>query len=307
MKLKGLTITCVVKSFTINYDEGYGNVSVVKKVHRGNGETYIFASRQSLRYSLTEWCFQHLGWKRGVVKPQGEGSKKVIQYDLEELKKCYFEEADLFGYMITSGKGNKAYVRSAVAKITHLISLEPYHGDQELLNNLGFAQRCNEDPNLANIETAYSYYKYTLTIDLDRVGEDNIEGIRISLPVQEKIKRVTDLLEAIKFLYRDIRGRREDLHPLFVIGGIYHIKSPFFHNAINIEWKGTRPYLNRDSIEQVLKGEYYFDSQVYKIMDNTCIGIQAGEFGNSLEIKKSPFEAIDEIKNKVREVYVNKR
>jgi CRISPR-associated protein Cst2 len=30
----------------------------------------------------------------------------------------------------------------------------------------------------------------------------------------------------VAFLYRDIRGRREDLKPLFAIGGVYDIKNP---------------------------------------------------------------------------------
>ena len=35
-------------------------------------------------------------------------------------------------------------------------------------------------------------------------------------------------------LYRDIRGRREDLKPVFVIGGVYDIKNPFFHNLVEV-------------------------------------------------------------------------
>ncbi len=45
MDRKALTITYLVKAFPCNYDEGYGNVSVAKKVHRGSGETYLFTSR----------------------------------------------------------------------------------------------------------------------------------------------------------------------------------------------------------------------------------------------------------------------
>lgn len=296
MDRKALTLTVVVKAFPLNYDEGYGNVAVAKKVHRGTGETYLFASRQSLRYSIAEWCFENAGWQRAQMALAGEGGKQVVQYDPKELEKTYFEEADLFGYMITTG-GNTT--RTAVARLTHLVSLEPYYGDQELLNNKSFADRMGKDPNLANIETGYSYYKYSLAVDLDRVGKD--EEFGVSLPHDEKIKRVNDILEAIKFLYRDIKGRREDLHPLFVIGGIYPVKALFFHNAVNLYWRGSKAYINRDSIEQVLEASIKGESK--KVKDYTKIGIQKGEFGNDWDdCKQSPFEAIEAIKKEVKEV-----
>lgn len=326
MERRALTLTAIVKAFPLNYDEGYGNIVVAKKVHRGNGETYLFASRQSIRYSIAEWCFESANWRRAVLREAGEGNKKVIQLDPTPLEKkeYYFEEADLFGYMITA---EKTRTRSAVARLTHLISLEAYYGDQEFLNNKGFADRLTSqkrqasresssddkssndvkavDPNLANIETGYGYYKYTLAVDLDRVGED--ENFDIHLDKAEKIKRVKDLLEAIKFLYRDIKGRREDLHPLFVIGGVYPIKSLFFHNAVNIYWRGSKAYINRESIEQVLgviildkESEY---SANRTVRDYTRIGIQKGEFGNEEGWNQSPFEAIEALKEDVEKAF----
>lgn len=61
-------------------------------------------------------------------------------------------------------------------------------------------------------------------MDLDQIGIDNNDGIE--LPKEEKARRVEKLLDTIAFLYRDIRGRRENLAPLFVIGGVYDIKNP---------------------------------------------------------------------------------
>jgi len=299
---KALTLTAVVKAFPLNYDEGYGNVAVAKKVHRGNGETYLFASRQSIRYSITEWCFQNAGWKRATVS-SGEGNKKVVQLDLKQSsgseEENYFEEADLFGYMITTGETK---TRSAVARLTHLISLEAYYGDQEFLNNKGFADRIKTTPNLANIETGYGYYKYTLAVDLDRVGKDENFGYKFDK--EKRKKRVKDLLEAIKFLYRDIKGRREDLRPLFVIGGVYPIKLLFFHNAVNIYWRGSKPFVSRESIKEVLRVELREKNGTKeKVVDYTKIGIQRGEFGNDGDWTKSPFEAIDDIKKDVEEAF----
>ena len=51
---------------------------------------------------------------------------------------------------------------------------------------------------------------------------------------RERAKRVNDLLKILKTLYRDIRGRRENLSPIFIIGGVYNIKNPFFENRLRV-------------------------------------------------------------------------
>lgn len=299
MNKKALNITYIVKSFPCNYDEGYGNVSVAKKVHRGNGETYLFTSRQALRFSIVNWLVENGMWQYSQLTSQ----EKVKQYDPKKLQKQFSEEADLFGYMITSGKQQKAKTRAAVARLTHLISLEPWFGDQELLTNKNFADRLGENPDMANIETGYGYYKYTLSVDLDKVGED--DNFNHHLSKKEKIKRVCDLIEATKFLYRDIRGRREDLKPVFVIGGVYYSKSLFFHNAVNILFKGSKPFLNYESINQVLDSTYTIGNnrKPQKIRDLTFIGIQKREFGDDLGINESPFDVLDKIQKEVEKVF----
>ncbi len=311
MNRPSLTITYIVKAFPCNYDEGYGNVSVAKKVHRGSGETYLFTSRQALRYSLVNWLVEHKIWKYADLTVQSEeksedtaeakttetAKKTVIQYNSEQLKRDLPEEADLFGYMITIGK-QRAITRAAIAKLTHLISLEPWYGDQELLTNKNFADRLKRNPDMANIETGYNYYKYTLSVDLDKVGED--DNFNHHLPKDEKIRRVCDLIEATKFLFRDIRGRREDLKPLFVIGGVFPIKSPFFHNSVNIEFKGSKPYITWEGIKQVLETMI---NEKNKVNDFTFKGIQKGEFGDDFGINESPFEALDKIKEEIVKAY----
>lgn len=300
MNRSSLTITYIVKAFPCNYDEGYGNVSVAKKIHRGNGDTYLFTSRQALRYSLVNWLVENKMWELAQLTSE-EGVK---QYEPTQLRDKFPPEVDLFGYMITAGRGQTAKTRSAVARLTHLVSLERWGGDQELLTNKNFADRLGENPDMANIETGYNYYKYTLSIDLDRVGKD--ENFNHNLKNEEKIKRVCDLIEATKFLFRDIRGRREDLKPLFVIGGVFHIKSPFFHNSVNIEFKGSKPYITWEAIEKVLEAGYSIGKEIIKLRENTFIGMQKGEFGNDLDIKHSSFEALDKIKDEVKKVYNEK-
>src|SRR5699024_10922790 len=49
-------------------------------------------------------------------------------------------EMDLFGYMKTKAKKG-ATKRSAIVRMSHAISLEPYKSDLEFLNNMGMAER----------------------------------------------------------------------------------------------------------------------------------------------------------------------
>ncbi|MCX7870630.1 MAG: type I-B CRISPR-associated protein Cas7/Cst2/DevR [bacterium] len=298
-KRYGLTLTYIIEAFPTNYDEGYGNISVAKKIHRANGEAYLFSSRQSLRYSLINYLLEHnLINEAPLTKEKG-----VIQYKEDELKKYYYEEADLFGYMITI-KGEKALTRTAPVRLSHLISLEKYYGDYELLNNKNFADRVNDNPNLANIETALNLYKYTLTIDLDKIGVD--ENFNINLSREEKIKRINLILEATKYLYRDIRGRRENLSPLFVIGGIYHIKSPFFSNSIEIDFSLEKPTIKFDPINQILNSQYEINSQKFFIKDFTHIGILNNKLNidnNEINISLSPTQVIDKIKSDLEQIF----
>lgn len=297
MNKKGLTVTFIVKAFPCNYDEGFGNVSITKKIHRGSGETYLFTSRQALRFSMVNWLVEHGLWSFAKLT-SAEGVK---QYEPEQLNKKFPEEADLFGYMITAGKKHQAKTRAAVARLTHLIALEPWFGDQELLTNKNFADRLEENPDMANIETGYSYYKYTLSIDLDKVGEDI--NFNHHLSKEEKIKRVNDLLEATKFLFRDIRGRREDLNPVFVVGGVYHKKSPFFHNAVKVEFKGSKAFIDCEALKQVLEAKYSTEEGDITLGKLTYMGIQKGEFEYDLEIQNSTYETIDKIKEEVRKAF----
>lgn len=75
---------------------------------------------------------------------------------------------------------------------------------------------------IAQSEIHRSFYRYTVTVDLDQIGIDL--NADIQLPNEERSRRVQKLLETIQYLYRDIRGRRENLQPLFIVGGVYERK-----------------------------------------------------------------------------------
>ena len=272
----GLTITIVFKGESLNYGEGIGNISELKKLSRGNGKVYTFASRQAIRYDIARLGNKMFNWNLETVdKLQG-----TIQFK-EGLSIEDSEEMDLFGYMKTSKKKDDkdggSTTRSAAVRLSNAISLEDYKSDMDFLNNKGLADRINQFPNLANIEQHLSYYTYTATIDLSKIGKDGA----IELPNEEKQKRVIELLEIIKVLNRDIRGRQENLSPLFIIGGMYGLNTPYFLGRIKLENKDDGFSINTNVLKDTMK---------LKIGENTIekdtkIGIVKDIFKNEQELE----------------------
>lgn len=285
MKNKGLTITMVIDAESANYGEGFNNITTLKKLTRGDGSTYTYISRQALRYNIVE----QMKCNNTPVEPIGTGEKKVIQFHPDATIKDY-PEIDLFGYMKTKG-GDSATTRTAVVRLSNAISLEEFEADTDFLTNMGLAKRINENNSIAQSEIHKSYYAYTLTIDLDKVGVDK----DIEISEEEKKKRIKDLLKTIQFLYRDIKGRRENLSPIFVIGGVYDRKNPFFENRIQI----SNNKLNVNILKDIINSDE-------DVKNNTKVGYIDGKFGNSNEIKEELHaekigEFFDELIKKVEE------
>ena len=215
----------------------------------------------------------------------------MIQFD-ESATIDKYPEIDFFGYLKTE-KGTGGKKRSAKVRLSNAISLEPYKGDLDFLTNKGLADRLKEDMNIAQAEIHKSYYRYTIVADLDQIGID--EEYKIEIPNKEKARRVKKLIDTIAFLHRDIRGRREDLKPLFAIGGVYDIKNPVFQNVLDVKD-------NRIIVDQI-KG-VLFDN----IAEDTYCGLVEGKFDNDNEIKAKlkPLtmpEFFNKLKSKVDDYY----
>ncbi|MFT8323296.1 MAG: type I-B CRISPR-associated protein Cas7/Cst2/DevR [Bacillus sp. (in: firmicutes)] len=276
MNKKGLTLSVVFEAESGNYGEGVGNVTSLKKLTRGTGDSFTYISRQALRYNI----IQQMGEDRTPL----ELDKSVIQFAPDALISDY-PEIDLFGYM----KTNKATkTRPAVVRLSNAIALESFQADTDFLTNKGLLDRYQlasgndgkeqlKGGNIAQSEIHHSYYTYTITIDLDQVGIDHNEK-EISVSNEEKAKRVNALLQTLKFLYRDIKGRRENFSPIFVIGGVYDIKNPFFENRMKV--KNNR--LNVETLQGVLS----LDTQV---AENTKCGLIEGIFNNDEQIQQNLF------------------
>lgn len=301
-KKSGLTLTVVFKAQSLNYGEGIGNISELKKLNRGNGKTYTFASRQALRYDIVRLGQKLYNWNLQTVDKE----KGTVQFE-DKYSIADSEEMDIFGYMKTKkGKGTEeaggSDIRSAVARLSNAISLEVYKSDMDFLTNKGLADRINEHPNLANIEQHLSFYAYTVTLDLSNLGVDDSTVLDNNV----RAKRAIELLEIIKILNREIRGREENLSPLFVIGGIYDINSPFFLGRIRLTGSEKGFYLDT----QILKDTIQLKIGDREIKEDTSIGMVSHTFANEEEINQiaevpviGVQEFFDKIEQQVREYY----
>ena len=273
---KSITLSVIFQGQSLNYGEGIGNISELKKLTRDDGNFYTLATRQAIAYDIRRLGSEIFGWNLQTVEKKNSKGKSVVQfkneYSIEESV-----EMDLFGYMKTE-KGKDSNVRSAVARLSNSISLEPYKSDLDFLSNKGLADRIGVDANLASSEQRLSFYTYTLTVDLDGVGVDG----DIKLNNKERASRVNQLLDIIKILNRNIRGRQENLSPLFIIGGVYDIANPFFLGRINLDTVKGKYEIRTEAIQAAL------DLTILdcNVKDNTSIGLVSGIFGNEDKVKE---------------------
>lgn len=299
MENKGLTLSIIFEAESTNYGEGFGNISSLKKMSRGDGYSYSYISRQALRYNIIE----QLRWNNTPVSD----ADKVVQFEKDKDIDKY-PEIDLFGYMKTgkNSPNGSSNTRAATVRLSNAIALENYNSDLDFLTNMALAKRGNLDNAIAQSEIHKSYYAYTITIDLDRVGIDEVvldkqgkdaKKKLIEIEKSERAKRVNDLLKILKTLYRDIRGRRENLSPIFIIGGVYNIKNPFFENRLRV----SKNNLDIDIILNTID----IDEEV---KNNTVIGYLGNFFSNSKDIEeelktKSIPEVFDYLSEEVNKYY----
>ena len=63
---KGLTVSVIFNAQSLNYGEGIGNISELKKLTRADGNMYTFASRQALRYDVVRLGHEFFNWNLQV-------------------------------------------------------------------------------------------------------------------------------------------------------------------------------------------------------------------------------------------------
>ena len=85
MNKNALTISMIFKGQSLNYGEGIGNIAELKKISRGDGSVYTFASRQAIRYDIARLGNKMFGWNLEVV----DKSKGTVQLRRNGLVRIY--------------------------------------------------------------------------------------------------------------------------------------------------------------------------------------------------------------------------
>jgi len=294
---KYLHFSVVFKASNLNYGEGVGNILALKKI-TSEGKQFSYISRQALRYDIVRMLEEFYGFRRADVSKEAG----VIQF-AEDATIRDFPELDFFGYMKT--QTNK--IRKAVVRLTDAVSLEPFKNELEFATNKGLADRIpgNVGNDIFQSEIHRSYYCYSLTCNLEEVGVDGNYGI--SLELSERSKRVKSLLDVVRLLYRDIRGKRENLSPIFVIGGLYDVGNPFFYNRIKLHFTRDKVLINEGLINSTLN----IKTLKGKVSDYTFLGYVDGEFSNIDAIglpddrKLSVEDFFEKIKDEVDKFYAS--
>jgi CRISPR-associated protein Cst2 len=325
--MKGmLTLTIITQRATsLNYGENIGNVSILKKLSLGDNSQITYVSDKALKYDIRRKGKEEKGWRlldekvKGLIEKSKDGKKLNVDKFAKELIQEY-QEFDLFGGLLTNLKGadgkkvelsyGDSVKRTAPVKITYAYSISKFQGDMDFMNNIEAYNRYirhieqKDAQVITQSEQHTAHYYYTIAVDLDRIGVWETEnGTEDVIPAEEKAKRVKDLLDIIRTLSRQIRGRYENLSPIFVIGGIYKVKNPFFMGCISA--KETEDGKLLLDINRLLDCKGIIPEEE---RDNTLCGLLSGFFANEQEIReklncKSVGEVFEELKNKVGEIY----
>jgi len=278
-RIKSLTLTILTDSnVALSNDMGNGgNYTPVKKMTY-KGRTHLFCSVGTMTYELRRHLHKDANWKmfdvvlnkdsKGKIKNVFNNTREDNSCENEECKKEWIgNEADLFGYLLPGDQIS----RTGPLKIIQPISLNKYRADTQTITNRGFLNLDNnrkyfdqsgqniasEDvPNtqaLATEEIMGDWYRYTITIELDRIGriETETKGNTVVYLApnnfkfkyaQTRKKMVTDLLETICHLTRTIKNQTVQLKPKAVFGGLFDRVVPYF--STDIEMKDGKLALN---------------------------------------------------------------
>ncbi|HAV39616.1 MAG TPA: type I-B CRISPR-associated protein Cas7/Cst2/DevR [Aquificaceae bacterium] len=321
--MKGiLTLTIITQRATsLNYGENIGNVSILKKLSLGDNSQITYVSDKALKYDIRRKGKEEKGWRlldekvKELIEKSKDGKKLNVDKFAKELVQEY-QEFDLFGGLLTNLKGadgkkvelsyGDSVKRTAPVKITYAYSISKFQGDMDFMNNIEAYNRYirhieqKDAQVITQSEQHTAHYYYTIVVDLDRIGVWETEnGTEEVISAEEKAKRVKDLLDIIRTLSRQIRGRHENLSPIFVIGGIYKVKNPFFMGCIGAKETEDRKLLL--DINRLLDCKGIIPEEE---RDNTLCGLLSGFFANEQEIReklncKSVGEVFEELKNKV--------
>ncbi len=242
-----LTLT-IIANLTSNYGENLGNIGSIQKVYK-NQKMYATRSRESLKNAIMVQSGFYDDLKTVVDK---KTTQKLVS-DTVNASTCRALEG---GYMNTAAEisnSKTTVIRNSSFHLTDAISVVPFINETRFHNNLFIAQTqakqiSEETGTVTTVQSdasksglmpyQYEYDKslkiYSFTINLDEVGKDANYGEKAEATSEEKIDRVTALLDTIENLSLLVRGNLDNAEPILVVGGLTKRRTHLFENLVKI-------------------------------------------------------------------------
>jgi CRISPR-associated protein Cst2 len=236
-------------------------VQTIKRVTLPDGSVLPYISGQAVRRMLRD-RLADLGWT--LSEPFARVSGQEVTPPVEPDK--YIDE-DLFGYMDASG-GKR---RTSPTRVSPLVGLFPYWGDRDLGTRSfeRFTGTPAEGGNMFETELYHNLFRGTMLVELDRVGfikqselesdkkAKNAQNVKndIELPVDERLRRVQSLIQALSLLWGGGRTARmlTDLSPRFVAYARLEVKTPLFLEAVRVHYQQGGYVLYTDPLIQAAR------------------------------------------------------
>ena len=285
-----------VSAGNVNASHSEGNVIVTKKVTLPDGNTLPYISGQALRRMLRD-RLEDLGWKLSEPFAQVSGQEVT-----PPVRPWEFIDEDLFGYLDPT-KGNMRK-RTSPVRVSAAIGLFPYQGDRDLGTRSfeKFGQAMETGGNMFETEIYHNLFRGNLLVELDRVGvfrdlevgkqeiptelkkKEETTGKQtrwhVTLPADERVRRLKSLLEALGILWGGGRTARmlADLSPKFFAYARLKVKHPVFLEALEAEFSDGAYRLKLTPLQSALNR---FKDQT----ETVIFGVEPGFLANEDEIK----------------------
>ena len=293
MNQKAISAVWLAETGLTNLNSGIGGSNLVDlKKYKINGVDYPYVSGQAMRYYLKQSI-------RRIV----DANKYCIANEKGEtcgdIKNCIL--CDLFGFMTTL-EGQGAQIRVSPIKMSPAMGLLPLNDNMtiDFLTRRKPQESVGElKGDIVNIELAVNLYKAGLSIDLVKVGAEEVIKDK-HIIVEDKVSsnkdkkdRVKIALEAFKNLSDYSKQARvlTDFTPNLILIALQSKYNHLLQKAL--ELKDGRN-LNIERLDEVLTT--LKDDKIYA-------GLLSGTLGNEEELKKvmikhgielkTPAEAID--------------
>ncbi len=292
MNKKAISAIWLSETGLTNLNSGVGGSNLVDlKKYKIEGVDYPYVSGQAMRYYLKE-SIRRLASSQEYCVANEKGET------CGDITKCIL--CDLFGFMTTL-KDQGAQIRVSPIKMSPAMGLLPLNDNMtvDFLTRRKPQESAGElKGDIVNVELAVNIYKAGLSIDLAKVGgEEIIENkkmqIKDSVSSDVKTARVKTALEAFKNLSDYSKQARllTDFTPNLILIAIQDKYNHVLQKALELK---DGKNLNVERLDQVLRSLKG---------DKIYAGLLSGTLGNEEDIKqiltkhgielKTPIEAID--------------